>query len=352
MHFTLKHIALAGLLATLGASAFATTYFYVQPKSSEMSKVSPLSVTMAAATLPGATVGTVYNTSGFDFAPQLAVTGDPSYNAGLATFALTSGNMPAGMSLSSAGKLTGTPTAASASTTLQVAATYKANTGSQSYNWVAIASALQPDANWANVSLLLAGDGLNNGTVFTDLSPASTSVTVGAGLPVTSTTTMKYGTAALKFNGTSYLTTAPVSFGTGDFTIETWMFNAGSQTTNTDFINNGQFAFYQSSAGKLSFVFQSVAVFSSTATIPLNQWVHVAASRNLGVLKLYVNGVLGGTFNSTQSATALNTGLVRLGANASGAKPFTGYLDDVRITKNVGRYPADFTPPTASFPTN
>lgn len=116
--FDLKQIAIAGMLTCLGASAFASSYFYVQPKSGEMSKVSPISVNLAAAVLPGATVGTVYNTNGYDFAPQLTVTGDQSYNASLATFVLTSGNLPAGMAFSTAGKLTGTPSAASASTSL------------------------------------------------------------------------------------------------------------------------------------------------------------------------------------------------------------------------------------------
>ena len=132
---------LASLLACAGASACAANYFFVFPKSMEMSKASPLTVALSPSALPAALVGVPYITgSGYDFAPQLTVTGDTSYNASLATFTLTSGNMPAGMALSPAGKLTGTPSAASASTALQVAATYKTITGSQSYNWVATAA--------------------------------------------------------------------------------------------------------------------------------------------------------------------------------------------------------------------
>ena len=115
MRFQLKKIALAGLLACLGASALASSYFFVQPKPSDMSNVAPFSVVLSSATLPPAIRGEAYNGAGYNLAPLATVSGDPSLNQALVTFALTTGALPAGLALSSAGLLSGTPTAVGSS---------------------------------------------------------------------------------------------------------------------------------------------------------------------------------------------------------------------------------------------
>ena len=134
MRLSLKQIALAGLLTCMGASVFAANYFYVQPKSDEMSKVAPFSVALDASPLPVGIVGQAYNAGeGFDLAPFAHVGGDPALNQALVTFAVTSGALPTGLSLSSSGLLSGTPTEAASGKSVEVTATYRNAKGAQVY---------------------------------------------------------------------------------------------------------------------------------------------------------------------------------------------------------------------------
>jgi hypothetical protein len=39
-----------------------------------------------------------------------------------------------------------------------------------------------------------------------------------------------------------------------------------------------------------------------------------------------------------------------IGANRAAGDPMKGFIDDLRITKGVARYTANFTPPALPFP--
>jgi alpha-tubulin suppressor-like RCC1 family protein len=139
MRFHLKQIALAGLLTCLSASALAANYFFVQPKSMEMSKASPLSVALNPSALPEAVVGLAYNNgAGFDLKSVLAVSGDSTFNPALTSFAITSGTLPAGLTVSTIGVLSGTPTLTSAGSSIQVTASYKSASGTQTYQVISL----------------------------------------------------------------------------------------------------------------------------------------------------------------------------------------------------------------------
>ena len=40
-----------------------------------------------------------------------------------------------------------------------------------------------------------------------------------------------------------------------------------------------------------------------------------------------------------------------IGDSGANTLPFSGYMDDIRITAGVARYTTTFTPPTSSLPT-
>lgn len=367
MRFQLKQIALAGLLACLGAPAFATNYFYVQPKSGEMAKVSPISVTLATATLPSATVGTPFNATGYDFAPQLSVSGDPSFNSSLATFAITSENTPAGMTLSSAGKLTGTPSAISAGTTLQVTASYKQKTGTQTYNWISLA-AVSADPHIDKVSVLLHGDGANGSSTITNNAPAAKAISVIGSTTVSSASSM-FGGSSIKFPGlaSAYLSMPrdeSVTLGTSDFTIETWFNRTAQSTVAPSLFSN----FSSWGAGALGIMaghatndvnrYQvygngvGTPLINSIATITTGVWQHIALVRIGGTLTLYVNGLNNGSANVTGiNFTGIgSTVTIGMSLDSPSITYLNGYLDDYRITKGIGRYTGNFTVPSAALP--
>jgi hypothetical protein len=93
-------------------------------------------------------------------------------------------------------------------------------------------------------------------------------------------------------------------------------------------------------------------IISGTTTIAVvvNAWHHVAVVRQSGATKIYINGVSSGT--PTDTGAALINGAVPLHIGAAfetGVNSFNGYIDDLRITKGIARYTANFTPPSSAF---
>jgi hypothetical protein len=71
-----------------------------------------------------------------------------------------------------------------------------------------------------------------------------------------------------------------------------------------------------------------------------------------GSARAFVDGTQVGT---TETFTAPVFTVVGVGVGANGnqfnisSQSFNGYIDELRITKGIARYTANFTPPTAPF---
>ncbi|WP_434715717.1 choice-of-anchor D domain-containing protein [Paraburkholderia sp. A3RO-2L] len=127
------HFLLSGLAAAVLASAapaFAAPQYYVLVPAPGRVAVSPVRVSLQDATLPDGLSAAAY--PGFDFHKALTVTGDPDFNPAYVRWFLVSGTLPAGMSLSSAGVLSGTPSV-DAVTSIQVQALYKSKADVHTY---------------------------------------------------------------------------------------------------------------------------------------------------------------------------------------------------------------------------
>lgn len=223
---------------------------------------------------------------------------------------------------------------------------------------------VSPDADFASVSLLLHCDGSNGGTTFTDSSSGGKSITV-VGSANTSTAQPFFGTAAAYFDGTGDVLHTPdhasLRFGSDAFTVEMFVYaeSGGAGTERGVYCKRDSGGYrealiYVDSANKMQLLASvngtSWGVVAVTAvTIPHNTWMHVAAVRNGSAFTLFING--------RSCATASNAGTLYAGTEkgtvgalgSSADRPFRGYIDEVRITKGVARYTAQFLPPVRRF---
>jgi hypothetical protein len=202
---------------------------------------------------------------------------------------------------------------------------------------------VQADPFFANVGLLIRANGTDGATSIPNEIPGGTNLT-GSGCTI-STAKAKYGGSSLQLTagvGLSYPTNANTTFGTGNFTMEFWMY-ATNLASDQRFINGGganQWSFGTRVVGNrtIGFVQEGVAWNNEVAWTPLfNQWVHIAVCRSGTTVRYFQNGILIGT--GTQGASFNMASPAIVSGNSS-----TVWYDDIRITK-AARYTANFTPP-------
>lgn len=224
---------------------------------------------------------------------------------------------------------------------------------------------VEEDPYFYAVALLLHGDGLNGATSFTDATRKHT-ITANGNVKLSSDKA-KFGDTSFYFDGAgSYLSidsSSDFAFGLGDFTIEMWVcadhpYNGGTGepvmlfdpreagTTNPGpilIIGSSKFLYTNSNTYHIS---------GTTYPVP-GIWYHLALSRVSNVTRMFVNGFQEGVSYTDNYNNLVGTNKRPLiGVNAWGppAGSYKGWLDEIRITKGIGRYTSNFTPPTAPFP--
>jgi hypothetical protein len=173
-----------------------------------------------------------------------------------------------------------------------------------------------------------------------------------------STSVKKFGTGSLAFDGSDWLK-APNSpnydMRDGDFTIEGWYYqtaDGGQICCKYEAGNQASWAIGFSGSSWDVYTYYSTTSYLTiyTGSAPAkNQWNHFALERNGSNIEFYVNGsrvaqVAAQTMRTTTSAVSIGN----LGQGYSSF--FTGYIDDLRITKGYARYSGTtYTMPTAAF---
>ena len=189
----------------------------------------------------------------------------------------------------------------------------------------------------------------------------------GKGLFVTGTTkeisqSNFYGrSGSLYFDGSSdYINlnaTSDFNFGTGDFTIEFWMYSGVNSTDGfyrrlwmTDgptenAVGNFQIAIVATTGVINLWEDGSGLDLLGTTNVTTSSWNHIAAVRSGSTLKLYVNGREDASTTYT-TAISPNSGSPRPRIGnynaSSGAGDYNGYLQDYRVYKGVAKYTEEF----------
>jgi hypothetical protein len=217
-----------------------------------------------------------------------------------------------------------------------------------------------------NTKLMLHMDGENGSTGFVD--ETGKTATNNGNVQI-STTQSKFGGASCSFDGSGdYLTFADSedwNFGNGDFTVDFWAKRTRTNTAEMlvsqdteNAISNFAWSIYIYSNDRVDF---STAVGNSyysitngTISITDTNWHHYAMVRSGTNLYGFIDGVLSGSIN-TLGSLALNnsTNPLIIGETwwYATKHPFSGNIDEVRISKGIARWTANFTTPTRAYST-
>ena len=210
--------------------------------------------------------------------------------------------------------------------------------------------------------LMLHCDGSNNGTTFTDSSFSAHTVTA-SGNAVTDTTYKKFGTAGYKCPATgdflSISDSEDWNFGSGDFTIDAWLYRTGTSSyqtileNKTDNSNYWQWRYF-GSGGNITFSVTGSGSFTVSfgcddSTFPVNTWVHHQMVRSGNSWKLFQNGTQTGTTQTQAAAIPDMTGNLILQGDSSLGQPFVGYMDEFRISKGIARNTSNFVVPSGEY---
>lgn len=184
-----------------------------------------------------------------------------------------------------------------------------------------------------------------------------------SGNPKLDSSIKKFGSSSMYFDGNSYIA-APDNtdwyFGAGDFTIDCWVrfSNSGTeeilfhqlQGTDNVFLEkreNNHILFGASDNDV------SVGQFETDTAISTGQWVHFAFVRNGSNTYIFFDGISQSVTVDTSWGTLPDVAApLNIGSNSTKTQPFTGYIDELRISKGTARWTENFTPPTAEYTTD
>ena len=152
------------------------------------------------------------------------------------------------------------------------------------------------------------------------------------------------------------VTITDLEMGSADLTFELWMYQDIAQSASyrgilsaSSYTDSNPFTLYTHNSTLQLWLNQMDPSPSASGPFTAFTWHHVAIVRNSGTWTLYIDGISVGTSTTGGTYNFTNTIDFLLGQRTGGSYDWKGYLQDVRFTKGVARYTANFTPPTSSL---
>ena len=149
-----------------------------------------------------------------------------------------------------------------------------------------------------------------------------------------------------------------MTFGTGDFTIEFWLYfkNSGSIATILDgrpASTTGAYIVMGKLANNTLTLNVNGSDVITTSAQEINTWYHIAVVRNSGTITYYIDGTSAGSAVDSTNLNSTPTNRPIIGANGytTGWYSLNGYMRDFRIVKGTAVYTSNFTRPTSDLPT-
>ena len=215
------------------------------------------------------------------------------------------------------------------------------------------------DTNYSSRTAILNFNGSNNSTTITDGSPVASNWTVTGSDAKLSTSTKKFGTAALSLLPGSYVESTAASsnftFGTQPFCVEFWYYapypGSGVDITQPIVSSSSAETFtiriqQSSNLSRFSFINSVTDTINTSYTASGSSglwdvWNHIALARSGTTTQLFLNGTSIGLSNADNRNYAAVT--FKIGGS------YSGFVDDLRISKNLAQYTTTFTAPTVQL---
>ena len=207
---------------------------------------------------------------------------------------------------------------------------------------------------------------MNNPGTSTFIDSSASAHTVTANGDAIGTTTAKFGSGGVAFDGTGdYLAVTDSSeFDIGisnePFTAEAWaksgdgtfaIFSRGGGTSGWDGTNGHQYLLDQQS-GTLYWQWWTGTAPSNISTasgvISDSAFTHVAITYDGTTTRMFLDGVQKATSTAAYGKPTTSN-ITRIGQHAAGGEDMLGVVDELCITKGIARWTSNFTSPTKEY---